>query len=80
MEIKVFLESMIGQEASVNQSPTLRAKLVRIYETKYTNSSTQSTVCEWEVTPNHYGDRGNEFVGRKFNLPLLISECCFIGV
>jgi hypothetical protein len=76
MEIKVMLESMIGQEASVNQSPTLRAKLVEIYKTKYTNN----TICEWEITPNHYGDKGNDYVGVKFTLPLSISGNCFWGV
>jgi len=75
MEIKVMLESMVGQEASVNQSPTLNARLVEVYE-----SNTGNTVCCWEVTPNRYGDKGNERVGEQFFLPLHISENCFWGV
>ena len=71
-----MLEKMIGQEASVNQSPTLRAKLVEIYKTKYTNN----TICEWEITPNHYGDKGNDKVGTQFGLPLWISDNCFHGI
>jgi hypothetical protein len=75
MEIKVMLESMVGQEASVNQSPTLNARLVEVYK-----SNTGNTVCCWEVTPNRYGDKGNEHVGEQFFLPLHISENCFWGV
>jgi hypothetical protein len=69
MEIKVMLESMVGQEASVNQSPTLRAKLVSV-----------DKFCVWEVTPSHYGDKGNDKVGTQFGLPLWISDHCFHGV
>lgn len=61
-----MLEKMVGQEASVNQSPTLRAKLVSV-----------DKFCVWEVTPNHYG---NNHVGERFTLPLWISENCFWGV
>ena len=64
-----MLESMIGQEASVNQSPTLRAKLVSVGKS-----------CVWEVTPNHYGDRGNDMVGEQFTLPMWVSDNCFHGV
>jgi len=69
MEIKVMLEEMIGQEAGVNQSPTLSAKLISV-----------GNKCVWEVTPNHYGIRNNNHVGERFTLPLWISENCFWGV
>jgi hypothetical protein len=69
MEIKGTLEKMIGQEASVNQSPTYRAKLISV-----------DKFCVWEVTPNHYGDKGNECVGNTFRLPLSISGTCFWGI
>jgi hypothetical protein len=75
MEIKVMLEEMVGQIASVNQSPTLSARLVEVYK-----STTGDTVCCWEVIPNRYGDKGNEYVGTQFYLPLHISENCFWGV
>jgi hypothetical protein len=75
MEIKVMLEEMVGQEASVNQSPTLSARLVEVYK-----SNTGNTVCCWEVTPNKYSDKGNIHVGEQFFLPLHISENCFWGV
>jgi hypothetical protein len=75
MEIKVMLEKMVGQVASVNQSPTLNARLVEVYE-----DNTGKTICCWEVTPNRYGGTGNEYVGTQFYLPLNISENCFWGV
>lgn len=65
-----MLEKMIGQEASVNTSPTLSAKLINV----------GLFVCKWEVTPNRYGDRGNEAVGKTFFQPLSISGNCFWGV
>ena len=65
-----MLESMIGQEASVNQSPTLSAKLINV----------GLFVCKWEVIPNRYSDRGNEYVGETFFQPLSISGNCFWGV
>jgi hypothetical protein len=36
--------------------------------------------CVWEVTPNRYGERGNNRVGEKFTLPAWISGNCFWGV
>ena len=65
-----MLESMIGQVASVNTSPTLSAKLVNV----------GFYVCKWEVTPNHYSDKGNDYVGETFYQPLSISGNCFWGV
>ena len=65
-----MLEEMIGQVASVNTSPTLSAKLIDV----------GFFVCVWEVTPNRYGDRGNEAVGETFFQPLSISGNCFWGV
>ena len=47
-----MLEEMIGQEAGVNQSPTLSAKLISV-----------GNKCVWEVTPNRYGDKNNNRVG-----------------
>jgi len=69
IKIKVMLEQMIGQITSVNQSPTLCAKLVSVG--KY---------CVWEVAPSRYGDRNNHRVGERFSLPFWISENCFWGV
>jgi hypothetical protein len=69
MEIKVMLEKMVGQVASVNTSPTLSAKLISV-----------GNKCVWEVTPNRYGDRGNEYIGETFYQPLSISGNCFWGV
>jgi hypothetical protein len=69
MEIKVMLEKMVGQVASVNNSPTLSAKLISV-----------GNKCVWEVTPNRYGDRGNNRVGEQFTLPAWISGNCFWGV
>lgn len=65
-----MLEEMVGQVASVNTSPTLSAKLINVGE----------FVCKWEVTPNRYGDRGNDCVGETFCIPLSISGNCFWGV
>jgi hypothetical protein len=48
MEIKVMLEQMVGQVASVNSSPTLSAKLISV-----------GNKCVWEVTPNRYDDKNN---------------------
>ena len=64
-----MLEKMIGQEAGVNTSPTLSAKLISV-----------GNKCVWEVTPNRYGDRGNEYIGETFYQPLSISGNCFWGV
>jgi hypothetical protein len=69
MEIKVMLEKMVGQVASVNNSPTLSAKLISV-----------GNKCVWEVTPNHYGDKNNNRVGEQFTLPAWISGNCFWGV
>jgi hypothetical protein len=65
-----MLAELRGKEASVNYSPTMRAKLVEIFE----------DVCSWEVTPNPWSDEGNEMVGIQFLLPYHISENCFFGV
>ena len=65
-----MLEEMIGQVASVNTSPTLSAKLINV----------GFFGCMWEVTPNRYGERGNNRVGEKFTLPAWISGNCFWGV
>jgi len=70
-----MLGEMVGQVASVNNSPTLRARLVEVYE-----DTTGKTICCWEVTSNHYSDKGNEYVGTQFYLPLSISGNCFWGV
>jgi len=64
-----MLEKMVGQVASVNTSPTLSAKLISV-----------GNKCVWEVTPNRYGDRGNEYIGETFYQPLSISGNCFWGV
>jgi hypothetical protein len=69
MEIKVMLEKMVGQVASVNNSPTLSAKLISV-----------GNKCVWEVTPNRYGERGNEHIGETFIQSLNISGNCFWGV
>ena len=71
MELKTQLEAMVGQEASVNNSPTLRAKLIKVLD---------NGKCMWEITPSHYNDKGNEFVGNTFHLPMWISGNCFWGV
>ena len=65
-----MLEEMVGQVASVNTSPKLSGKL----------NNVGLFVCKWEVTPNRYGDRGNEYVGETFFQPLSISGNCFWGV
>ena len=65
-----MLEEMVGQVASVNTSPTLSAKLINV----------GLFVCKWEVTPNRYGDRGNDMVGEQFTLPMWVSDNCFHGV
>ena len=71
MEIKNQLKSMVGQETAVNQSPTLRAKLIKVYDTN----------CLWEVVPGMYNKtRGIDMVGAKFLLPMYISGNCFWGV
>ena len=64
-----MLEEMVGQVASVNNSPTLSARLISV-----------GNKCVWEVTPNRYGDRGNEYIGETFYQPLSISGNCFWGV
>jgi hypothetical protein len=69
MEIKVMLKQMVGQIASVNSSPTLSAKLISV-----------GNKCVWEVTPNRYGERGNEHIGKTFIQSLNISGNCFWGV
>jgi hypothetical protein len=69
MEIKVMLEKMVGQVASVNNSPTLSAKLISV-----------GNKCVWEITPNRYGERGNEHIGETFIQSLNISGNCFWGV
>ena len=65
-----MLEKMIGQVASVNTSPTLSAKLVKV----------GAFGCLWEVVSNKYGDRGNQHIGETFFQPLYISCNCFWGV
>ena len=65
-----MLEKMVGQVASVNTSPTLSAKLINV----------GFFGCMWEVTPNRYGERGNNRVGEQFILPAWISGNCFWGV
>jgi hypothetical protein len=64
-----MLEQMIGQITSVNQSPTLCAKLVSVG--KY---------CVWEVAPSRYGDKSNHRVGEQFELDIWTSDRCFFGV
>ena len=71
MELKNQLKSMVGQDTSVNQSPTLRAKLIKVSDSK----------CTWEVVPGIYNkSRGIDKVGTKFTLPLWISGNCFWGM
>ncbi len=65
-----MLEEMVGQVASVNTSPTLSAKLINV----------GFFGCMWEVTPNRYGERGNEHIGETFIQSLNISGNCFWGV
>jgi hypothetical protein len=64
------LKQMVGKVTSVNQSPTLRAKLIEVRETR----------CVWEVAPGEYDKSQDEYVGFKFTLPIYISENCFFGV
>ena len=65
------LMKLVGQEASVNQSPTLRAKLVAVH----------NTFCTWEVVPGIYNNKRNEDkVGNQFSLSHYVSENCFYGV
>jgi hypothetical protein len=70
MEIKVMLEQMVGQVASVNQSPTLSAKLLWVVGNR----------CVWEVAPSRYGDKSNHHVGEQFELDIWTSDRCFFGV
>ena len=67
--MKKELIELVGKEASVNHSPTSRAKLVEVYDTN----------CLWEVTANHYGENGNDMIGARFLLPLSWSLNCFYG-
>lgn len=68
--MKQELIELVGKEASVNHSPTLRAKLVEVYDTN----------CLWQVTPNQHGEEGNDMVDATFLLPLSYSLNCFYGV
>jgi hypothetical protein len=70
MMMKNELMKLVGQEASVNQSPTLRAKLVAVH----------NTFCTWEVVSGMYNKRNDDKVGNKFSLSHNISENCFYGV
>ena len=67
--MKVMLENMVGQIASVNQSPTLSAKLISV-----------GNKCVWEVAPSRYGNKNNNRVGERFELPGSVSLNCFFGV
>jgi hypothetical protein len=55
------LKAVVGQECSCNQSPTLKAKLVRL----------GSIWCTLEVTPTMYNRNqwANTSVGKQFKLP-----------
>ena len=64
-----MLENMVGQIASVNQSPTLSAKLISV-----------GNKCVWEVAPSRYGDKSNHRVGEQFELDIWTSDRCFWGV
>jgi len=68
--MKKELIDLVGKEASVNYSPTLRAKLVEVYDAN----------CLWQVTPNQHDEEGNDMVGVTFLLPLGHSLNCFYGV
>jgi hypothetical protein len=72
MELKNQLEAMVGQEASVNSSPTLRAKLIKVLDSK----------CMWEVVEGPWASKDKVFhkIGTKFTLPMWISGNCFWGV
>lgn len=68
MTKKEELMTMIGKETSDNYSPTLRSKLIAIYD----------TYCIWEITPNQWNDEGNETVGTRKFVPIwLSSNMCF---
>jgi hypothetical protein len=73
MEIKVMLEKMVGQEASVNSSPTRRAKLIKVLD---------NGKCMWEVVegPWRSSDQFFHKIGTKFTMPMWISGNCFWGV
>jgi hypothetical protein len=73
MELKNQLEAMVGQEASVNSSPTLRAKLIKVLD---------NGKCMWEVVegPWRSSDQFFHKIGTKFTLPMWISGNCFWGV
>ena len=70
MMMKNELMKLVGQEASVNQSPTLRAKLVAVH----------NTFCTWEVVSGLYSKRNEDKVGSKFSLSHNVSENCFYGI
>ena len=63
------LMTMIGKEASDNYSPTLRSKLIAIYD----------TYCVWEIAPNQWSDKGNETVGTRKFVPIWLSSNMFFG-
>lgn len=68
MTNKEELMTMIGKETSDNYSPTLRSKLIAIYDTH----------CIWEIAPNQWNDEGNETVGTRKFVPIwLSSNMCF---
>jgi hypothetical protein len=67
---KEILKSLVGKEASVNYSPTLRAKLVKVNKLN----------CTWEVVASPYSNRGLEKIGNKFHLNLFLSDMAFFGV
>jgi hypothetical protein len=73
MEIKVMLEQMIGQVASVNSSPTRRAKLIKVLD---------NGKCMWEVVEGPWCSNDQFFhkIGTKFTMPMWISGNCFWGV
>jgi hypothetical protein len=60
------LRLMIGEQVSENFSPTLRAKLLEVYE--------NPNECLMEVAYNHYEDgegaKGNHKVGARYFAPL----------
>lgn len=52
------LKTVVGQEASCNSSPTLRAKLIEV----------GNNHCRLEVTAPVYAKRGYESIGKVFRL------------
>jgi hypothetical protein len=66
MTKKEELMTMIGKETSDNYSPTLRSKLIAIYDTH----------CIWEIAPNQWNDEGNETEGES--IPSMSCSCVVV--